>query len=412
MQGVDPGYDPLAFIIQEAHARNLELHAWFNPYRVSLQSDPNQLVPNHMARQHQDWLQVYGGKMYFDPGIPSVRQFIEQVVMDVVGRYDIDGVHFDDYFYPYPITGQNFADDATFTQFGAGFTSKDEWRRHNVDLLVQELYMQIHAAKPWVRFGISPFGIWRNQTSDPSGSATHGLESYGATYADTRAWIKNHWVDYVVPQVYWNIGYPAAAYDVLVPWWASEVDGANVQLFIGEATYRIGGAGQAAGWQNPNEMLTHLSLDAMSPQVGGQVFFSMTNLVKNPLRTTDALLAGPYAKPALVPAWPHLYGHAPGSVRIDSIVTTSAGNDITFWDSVGEQQTAYYAIYRVDGDGPIQDCHLASADQLLTTVRRDDATPHHFVDATALPGKPYTYVITALSRLHEESQPSQPKTVQ
>src|SRR5262249_31006922 len=162
---------------------------WFNPYRVSLGSDPNTLVPDHPGRQHPDWLRVYGGKMYFDPGIPDVRAHIEQVILDVVSRYDIDGVHFDDYFYPYPVTRATFSDDDTFAQFGTGFTSKDDWRRHNVDLLVSELHTQIHAAKPWVRFGISPFGIWRNSSTDPTGSATQGLESFGAIYADTRAWI-------------------------------------------------------------------------------------------------------------------------------------------------------------------------------------------------------------------------------
>ena len=409
-QGQDPGYDPLGFIVDEAHARNLELHAWFNPYRVSLQSDPNQLAPNHMGRQHLDWLRVYGGKLYFDPGIPEVRAFIEQVVLDVVTKYDVDGVHFDDYFYPYPVTGQTFQDDQVYAQYGAGM-NKDDWRRHNVDQLVSELYTQIHATKPWVRFGISPFGIWRNSNSDPTGSATHGLESYSATYSDTRAWITNHWIDYVVPQVYWNIGFPAADYSVLVPWWADAVGDSGVQLFIGEATYRIGGAGQAAGWQDPQEMLMHLSLDAQTAHVGGQVFFSMTSLIKDPLHTTDLLEAGPYARPALVPEVQHLWGRAPGNVLIQNVVRTNEGIELSWTDSPGEQATAYYEIYRVDGEGPLSECHTATADSLLTTLRRDGAVVHKFVDTSVVAGKPYTYVVTPVNRLHLEGPASYPRSL-
>jgi uncharacterized lipoprotein YddW (UPF0748 family) len=411
-QGQDPGYDPLGFIVDEAHARNLELHAWFNPYRVSLQADPNMLAANHMGRQHPDWLRVYGGKMYFDPGIPDVRAFIEQVVLDVVTKYDVDGVHFDDYFYPYPVTGATFYDDDTFARYGAGMTNKDDWRRGNIDMLISELYTQIHTTKPWVRFGISPFGIWRNQMSDPGGSATHGLESYSATYSDSRAWIVNHWIDYIVPQVYWNIGFSAAAYDVLVPWWDETVGETGVQLYIGEATYRIGGAGQQAGWQDPHEMLAHLDLDAQNAHVGGQVFFSMTSLLKDPLRTTDLLLAGPYARPALAPEWKNLGGRVPGVVTIENVQRTHDGVEVTFTDAPGEQATAYYAIYRFDGVGPIQDCNLATADHLLTTVRKDGAAEHKFFDGGTISGKSYTYVITAVNRLHLEGPRSVPRSLQ
>jgi uncharacterized lipoprotein YddW (UPF0748 family) len=251
--GQDPGWDPLGFMVAEAHKYNLEFHAWFNPYRVSMPSpaagpDINKLAPGAPARAHPDWVLPYpvgtaASRLYYNPGLPEVRQFVEDAILDAVNRYDIDGVHFDDYFYPYPAAGQDFGDDATYAQHGAGFASKADWRRHNIDLLVQEMGQRVHAAKPWVKFGVSPFGIWRNVAADPLGSDTFGTQSYDANFADTRKWVKNGWLDYITPQVYWNIGLPVADYAKLVPWWADVVAGTKVQLYIGQADYKVAAAG-------------------------------------------------------------------------------------------------------------------------------------------------------------------------
>ena len=189
VQGQDPGYDPLAFIVDEAHRRNLELHAWYNPYRVSMQADPAQLVPEHPARVHPDWIWAYGGKLYFDPGLPEVQEHIRQAILHSVEHYDLDGVHFDDYFYPYPVAGQTIPDAATYAAHGAGFDDVADWRRHNVDTFVHSISERIKALKPWVKFGISPFGIWRNRTTDPLGSETGGSQSYDLQFADTRKWV-------------------------------------------------------------------------------------------------------------------------------------------------------------------------------------------------------------------------------
>ncbi len=188
-QGVHPGYDPLAFQVAEAHKRNLEYHAWFNPYRVSMQTDGADLVPTHPAKVHPDWVWTHGGKTYYDPGIPEVRRFVEDAILDAVKKYDIDAVHFDDYFYPYPSGTTPYPDDNTYARYGNGVPIAD-WRRENVNLLVKEMHERIHAIKPWVKFGISPFGIWRNKASDPLGSETGGTESYAAISADTRRWVK------------------------------------------------------------------------------------------------------------------------------------------------------------------------------------------------------------------------------
>jgi uncharacterized lipoprotein YddW (UPF0748 family) len=216
-QGRSPGYDPMAFMVAEAHKRNLEFHAWYNPYRAALTADRDRLAANHPARRHPDWTVVHDGKIYYNPGLPHVRKFVEDAVLDSVRRYDVDGVHFDDYFYPYPGSRNIKFDDAdTYRKYGRGFRNLAAWRRNNIDLLVQETSARVHAVKPWVRFGISPFGIWRNRSTDPAGSDTRGLQAYDVLHADTRNWVRKGWVDYIVPQLYWPMGpagrrYPSPA---------------------------------------------------------------------------------------------------------------------------------------------------------------------------------------------------------
>jgi uncharacterized lipoprotein YddW (UPF0748 family) len=275
-QGRDPGYDPLAFLVAEAHERGLDFHAWFNPFRVSTQGDPARLVPEHPARQHPDWILGYGGQLYYDPGVPEAREFVMDAVMDAVERYEVDGVHFDDYFYPYPVAGEQIPDGATFERHGGGADLGD-WRRDNVNRLVRGMSERIGAVRSGVSFGISPFGIWRNAASDPRGSATGGLESYSAIYADSRTWVEQGWVDYVVPQVYWEIGHPTADYAALVPWWASVVAGTDVQLHIGQAAYKVG---SSPAWDDA-ELADHLTLNREHPEVRGDVYFSATSLTSN-----------------------------------------------------------------------------------------------------------------------------------
>ncbi len=284
-QGRDPGYDPLAFLVAEAHERGLDFHAWFNPFRVSNQGDPARLVPEHPARQHPDWVLGYGGQLYYDPGVPEAREFVMDAVMDAVQRYEVDGVHFDDYFYPYPVAGEQIPDRATFERHGGGAELGD-WRRDNVNRLVRGMSERIGAARSGVSFGISPFGIWRNAASDPRGSATSGLESYSAIYADSRAWVEQGWVDYVVPQVYWEIGHPAADYAALVPWWASVVAGTDVQLHIGQAAYKVG---SSPAWDDA-ELSEHLTLNKKHPEVRGDVYFSVSSLTSNAAAAIDRVV--------------------------------------------------------------------------------------------------------------------------
>jgi uncharacterized lipoprotein YddW (UPF0748 family) len=292
-QGKDPGYDPLAFLVDETHARGLKFHAWFNPFRVSRQADPAQLVPGHPARQHPDWVFGYGGQLYYDPGKPAVREFVTDVVLDAAMRYAIDGVHFDDYFYPYPVDGEQIPDAETFAAHGSGFADVGAWRRHNVDELVKGVSERLSALNRGIGFGVSPFGIWRNQAQDPRGSATTGTQSYDTTYADSYTWVREGWVDYIVPQIYWEIGHPAADYAALVPWWAEVVAGTRVQLYIGQAAYKVGGN---PAWGD-GELSAHLTLDREHPEVRGDVYFSARSLSTNAAAAMERVKADHYSCP-------------------------------------------------------------------------------------------------------------------
>lgn len=283
-QGQDPGWDPLGTAVREAHRRGLELHAWFNPYRVSMDTDVSKLAPTHPARLHPEWIVPFGGKLYYNPGLPEVRRFVQDAMLDAVRRYPIDAVHWDDYFYPYPVAGQVFDDDDAYARYGAGYPDRDAWRRDNTDHLVRETAARIKRIRPSTQFGISPFGVWRNAATDPLGSATTaGVQTYDDLHADTRKWVKEEWIDYIVPQVYWNIGFAAADYATLVPWWSDVVSGTRVRLYVGEALYKVDIAGQPDAWQDPAELTRHLDLCARYPEVKGNVYFSASQVVADPL---------------------------------------------------------------------------------------------------------------------------------
>lgn len=302
VQGKDPGWDPLGTAVREAHARGLELHAWFNPYRVANHTDPSRLVATHPARLHPDWVLPYGGKLYYNPGLPEVREFVQDAMLDAVSRYDIDGVHWDDYFYPYPVAGQVFADDAAYEQYGADFPDRAAWRRDNTDRLVSGTATRIKEIKPAVSFGISPFGVWRNAATDPLGSDTRaGVQTYDDLHADTRKWVKEGWIDYICPQIYWNIGLAAADYAKLVPWWAETVRGTGVGLYVGEALYKAGDPAQPAAWQDPAELSRHLDLAATHPQVRGHVFFSARHVEADRIGAMARVVADHYQVRARAP---------------------------------------------------------------------------------------------------------------
>ncbi|TDE13426.1 hypothetical protein E1289_37290 [Actinomadura sp. 6K520] len=393
-QGKDPGYDVLEFMLKEAHARNLEFHAWFNPYRIARHNDLDKLDGKSPARKNPGWVREYGGGLWYDPGIPQVRELATKAVMDVVAKYDIDAVHFDDYFYPYPEDGE-FPDQATYKAHGDGM-NKGDWRRRNVDLLIEDLSRKIHDAKPWVQFGISPFGVWRNKNSDPAGSDTRALQSYDDIYADTRKWIKKGWVDYITPQLYWPIGDPRADYAELVAWWAGQVKGTDVQLTIGQGAYRVGAD---AAWKDPAELSRHLTLNDRYPQVRGDVYFSASDLTENRRGFAERLRDDHYRRPALRPAGAG--GDAPQPVRDTAAEPHDDGVKVTWRAS---RDAASYAVYRADGKRP--GCAPVEAGHLIADVRGGG-----IIDPAAEPGRTYTYYVTALDRRHHQSAPARGVTV-
>ncbi|MEU8029502.1 family 10 glycosylhydrolase [Streptomyces sp. NPDC049099] len=301
-QGADPGWDPLGTAVQEAHARGLELHAWFNPYRIANHADPGRLAARHPAREHPDWVVRYGGKLYYNPGLPEVRAFVQRAMLDAVATYPVDAVHFDDYFYPYPVAGQTFDDDDAYDRYGDDFSSRAAWRRDNVDTLVKEMAAGIQRVRPGTRFGISPFGVWRNASTDPRGSDTRaGVQTYDDLYADTRTWVQEHWIDYIVPQLYWHIGFADADYARLADWWASVAQGTGTHLYLGEALYKAGAAGQPSAWQDPVELSRHLTLAARHPQVRGHVFFAARDVAADPIGAMSRVIADHYGRSAKPP---------------------------------------------------------------------------------------------------------------
>lgn len=416
-QGKDPGYDPLAFMVEEAHKRNIEFHAWFNPYRITMPrsgagdatlEDLNTLAETHPARKHPEWVIPYGKQLYFDPGIPEARQFIVDGIMEVVKIYDIDAVHMDDYFYPYRIAGKEFPDQATYEKYGKDkFTNKDDWRRDNVNQFVANVNESIKAEKSYVKFGISPFGVWRNIAMDPTGSnTTAGQTNYDDLFADTREWINKEYIDYITPQIYWNIGFQPAAYDILADWWTNEVQGKKVDLYVGQAAYKINANNEA--WALPDELPNQIALNRTIPQIKGSMHFSIKSLNNNSLGIKDRLSNDVYKTKALIPTMPWIDDQSPKIPKFEEATRTADGIQLTMKNHPSDKETAYYVVYRFDGT---QKESIEDARNILTTVRKSTNEESSFIDQTANLNQDYTYVITAVDRLHNESNESRQITV-
>lgn len=294
-----PYYDPLQFMIEETHKRGMEFHAWCNPYRADFSIGKSSIAPGHVTRKHPEWFLSYGGKKYFDPGNPNAIEHVVKVIKDLVSRYDIDGIHFDDYFYPYKIPGREFPDHQSYAKYGNGM-SRDEWRRSNVDSIIYQLHTTIKEIKPTCKFGISPFGVWRNNDKDPRGSATTaGVTNYDDLYADILLWLKNGWIDYVAPQLYWEIGHRAAPFEVLVDWWSKNTYGRH--CYIGIGFYR---AGSNAQWKDKNQLSNQLKLIRSYKELQGVVYYNSRSFFNNPNGWNDTLRLNYYKHPADIPVMP------------------------------------------------------------------------------------------------------------
>jgi uncharacterized lipoprotein YddW (UPF0748 family) len=402
-QGLSPGYDPLAFAIQECRKRGLEIHAWLNPYRAVTDIQRASIAPNHVTKLHPDWIRQYGNLRILDPGMPEVRNYVTTVVLDVLRRYDVDGIHFDDYFYPYPQTGIALNDKATFSRHSRGFTNKADWRRDNVDLLVQMVSENIKKTKPWVKFGISPFGIWQNRSSSAEGSDTKGLESYSATYSDSKYWLQQNWVDYVVPQIYWTIGNSTANFAVLAPWWNANANGRHV--YVGHATYKVN---TDSDWRSSNQTPNQIQMARSLSNITGSVFFSAKTL-KNGSSTLSESIKTLFENHALPPTMPWKDNIPPAS-PINLTAQLANDNKINLsWSYINKSDSELdkaknFVVYRFENNEPVVGGNSRNIKAVLPYLSNSQTIT--FIDSETQAGINYKYVVTALDRLSNESSPS------
>lgn len=297
-----PFYDPLAFMIQEAHKRDMEFHAWLNPYRAEFSVGKSSISAENLIKKNPDWFVTYGTTRYFNPSNIQVQNHVINVIKDIVKRYDVDAIHMDDYFYPYPIAGKDFPDNYAYQKSGTGLT-KNDWRRSNVDSIIKNINIAIKQTKPYVKFGISPFGVWRTLKNDSQGSDIKGgLSNYDDLYADILLWLRKGWIDYVTPQLYWEINHHLVPYEKMVGWWAAHSFGRHV--YIGHGIYRA--TENNARWKNPNELPNQIKIARLTPGIEGSVYYSSKVFVKNPVGWNDSLRNNYYRTPAKIPVMPWL----------------------------------------------------------------------------------------------------------
>ncbi len=394
-QAPSPYWDPLQWMIEQCHKRGMELHAWINPYRAKTKTT-KQLASNHIAVRKPMNCFSYDDLFILNPGIAENRDFICEVAKDIVSRYDVDGIHMDDYFYPYPVKGETIPDAEQFRQFSNGIKDINDWRRYNVNLFIEQFYKTVHETKPWVKVGISPFGIYRNKKSSPIGSETNGTQNYDDLYADILLWVNNGWLDYNVPQIYWEIGNKAADYETLIKWWSQHASGRP--LIIGEdveRTVKYSDPQNANSHQLPAKMRLHRQL----PAVKGTVLWYAKAAVDNVGNYGTALRNNYWRYPALQPSMPFISDKAPKKVSKVKPIWTSDGY-VLFWTAPKgknwQDEAVKYVVYRFAANEKV-----------------DINDPSKIVAVTAatyckLPyndGKQkYTYVVSALNRLQNESK--------
>ena len=389
----EPLWDPLRFMIEQCHSRGMELHAWLNPYRVTLNSTES-LVSSHIARRNPDIFKKYSGQVYFDPGEPASREHVLKVVRDIVTRYDVDGIHFDDYFYPYPVSGRSFPDDDTFAKYGRaqGFRNKADWRRNNTALLIHETQQAVKEIKPWVRFGVSPFGIHRNYPESPEGSRTNGLSCYNELYADAPAWAQAGDVDYLAPQLYWKIGHRNADYETLVNWWNDQH--LKGHLYIGQSIETFG----EPDLNDPKttQLARKMELTRGLPEVDGNVWWPGWSLADGTLGLADSLARRYQRAPALIPAYTDIDDVPPAPV-----------SDI--WASHG------FVHWRVEPvEDPMQEPHFYIVRRFEMDEPADMLDPSHIVAVTRETSYetvddedgPFYYIVTVVDRCWNESASS------
>ena len=396
----NPLWDPMEYAIEQAHKRGMEFHAWLNPYRVTSNSS-DALPADHLSNTEPHRFVKFNNQIFFDPAYPENRDFICEIVKDIVNRYDVDGIHIDDYFYPYPANGKKFnSDDESYKKFGEGM-ERNAWRRHNVDLLIEQLSSTIHEEKPWVRFGVSPFGIWRNKSSDPRGSNSSGLQNYDDLYADVLLWAQNGWIDYLAPQLYWTLDMKAAPSRHLAEWWNDNSHG--VDVYIGQDVQRTM-TNADPGNKDKNELDTKVKLSRKLPNVKGNIWWHGYWVTENLNGVADSLALKYQSTIALPPEYGNR-DHKPAKVK-NLKLKKDNGRVFLTWDKVSidedEMRTTdpiRFVVYQFFPDEKIdiEDAEAIIALTPYNTVLVEDASEGPSAEGS-------TFVVTALDRMNRESE--------
>lgn len=388
----NPMWDPMEYAIEEAHKRGMEFHAWLNPYRVTAGAET--LPADHISNKFPERFFRYDSKLFFDPAYQENRDYICLVIEDILDRYDVDAIHIDDYFYPYPAKGAAIPDNKSYAQYGKGM-DRGDWRRKNVDLLIEQMHQTIKDKKPWVRFGVSPFGIWRNKKSDSRGSESSGLQNYDDLYADVILWAKNGWIDYLAPQLYWNLDTPAAPSRKLAQWWNDNSNG--VDIYIGQDVKRTMDVADPKN-NDKNELDTKVKLSRKLPNVKGNVWWHGYWVTDNYKGASDSLSLKYQSTLALPP----VYGDKnkkPKAVSGLKIIKNGK-NSYLEWETPSqntghhESDIVKYVVYEFF---PGESRDIEDAETIIAI------TPYNRIIVDDEKG--LTFAVTAIDRMNRESKP-------
>jgi uncharacterized lipoprotein YddW (UPF0748 family) len=388
-QAPNPYYDPTKFMIEECHKRGIEFHAWFNPYRALVDANKNVHPTNHVTYLHPEWFVNYGGKKYFDPGVPAVRKYVQDVVCEVVSKYDIDAVHFDDYFYPYKVGKIDFPDAKSYAMYNTTFADKNDWRRNNVNVFIQEISAKMKAIKPTVKFGISPFGIWRNIANDADGSQTNGCQNYDDLYADVILWQRKGWIDYLMPQLYWERGHRSADFTTLLDWWANHTYSRG--MYIGQGLYQMG-VNKNTAWRNSNEIPEQILALRNTKNINGYSLYSANGFYKNKYGIVQTMQYNINKNKAIVPPMKWLDSIAPKKPTVIIINNKAAVLQLQLKHNSADANC--FVIYKFAKNEMV---NIGDASKIESITNSANYT-------TAQNGFDYKYVVTSLDKIHNESE--------